>query len=93
MSHNRLLVLNAADTVAVALAPLVDGETIPVTGSPRLTSVLARMDIPTGHKIALCAMRQGETIVKYGQPIGVATQAIEVGEHVHTHNVASSRAG
>jgi hypothetical protein len=47
----------------------------------------------TGHKIALCPLARGATVIKYGQPIGVVTQDIGVGEHVHIHNVASARAG
>lgn len=42
-----------------------------------------------GHKIACRAIRPGEKILKYGAPIGSATQAIQVGEHVHLHNMKS----
>lgn len=44
-------------------------------------------DIPAGHKIALCDIKQGEKVIKYGYPIGYATQNIKKGEHVHTHNL------
>jgi hypothetical protein len=30
-------------------------------------------------------------VIKYGSPIGSASQAIAAGAHVHTHNVASTR--
>ena len=93
MAQNKLLVLNPADTVAVALAPLAAGETLMVSGSPLCTTVTARMDIAAGHKIALRAMTRGETVVKYGQPIGTVTRDIGAGEHVHIHNVVSARAG
>ena len=33
----------------------------------------------------------GEVVLKYGQPIGVATQPIAAGEHVHVHNVKTKR--
>ena len=66
---------------------------MPVDGSPLATSILVRMDIPVGHKIALRALARGQTATKYGQPIGIVTQDIGVGEHVHTHNLASARAG
>ncbi len=42
-----------------------------------------------GHKIACRAIQPGEKILKYGAPIGSATQAIQVGEHVHLHNMKS----
>ncbi len=42
--------------------------------------------IPFGHKAARRTIGKGEQIVKYGVAIGVATQDIEAGEHVHIHN-------
>lgn len=47
-----------------------------------------------GHdKYADRDIAKGETIVKYGFPIGIAKAAIRKGEHVHTHNVASALEG
>ena len=46
-------------------------------------------DIPAGHKVALCDIKTGEKIIKYGFSIGVATTDIKKGDHVHTHNVKS----
>lgn len=46
-------------------------------------------DIPAGHKYALCDIKKGETVIKYGQIIGRATKDITKGEWVHTHNVKS----
>ena len=45
--------------------------------------------IPAGHKYALCDIKKGETVIKYGQIIGRATTDIKSGEWVHTHNVKS----
>ena len=42
--------------------------------------------VPFGHKAARRAIAQGEAVVKYGVAIGVASQPIQVGEHVHVHN-------
>lgn len=50
---------------------------------PELTLV---DDIPAMHKVALTAIAKGEPILKYGQMIGVASQSIQPGEHVHSHN-------
>ena len=44
-----------------------------------------------GHKMARGDLAAGDQIVKLGEIIGVATQAIAAGEHVHTHNVAPDR--
>lgn len=46
-----------------------------------------------GHKYALRAIRAGESIIKYGMPIGHATRDIAPGEHVHTQNVATDLQG
>ena len=43
--------------------------------------------IPAGHKRALQAIKKGEAIIKYGNPIGVASTDIAEGEWVHTHNL------
>ena len=93
MDAQKVLVLHPGDNVAVALTPLAAEETIAVSGSPLLTSLKARTAIPTGHKIALRALARGQTVVKYGQPIGTVTADVGAGEHVHTHNVVSARAG
>ncbi len=45
--------------------------------------------IPAGHKYALCDIKQGEYVRKYGEIIGRASQDIAKGEWVHTHNVKS----
>lgn len=51
------------------------------------------VDLKTGHKRALKAILKGEAIIKYGYPIGIARSDINVGEHVHTHNVKTSLDG
>ncbi|NLO35031.1 MAG: altronate dehydratase [Clostridiaceae bacterium] len=48
---------------------------------------------PPGHKVALAALEPGQSLVKYGWPIGVATQPVKAGEWVHTHNLATSLTG
>ncbi|MEA4889659.1 MAG: altronate dehydratase family protein [Clostridiaceae bacterium] len=43
--------------------------------------------LPSGHKVALRAIRAGESVIKYGDPIGFASQDIAAGEWIHTHNL------
>ncbi len=43
-----------------------------------------------GHKLAARAIAPGETVFKYGFPIGVASAPIAAGAHVHTHNLRSA---
>ena len=75
--------IHPSDTVAVALA-LLKKSTV-ITLSDR--ELLLKEDIPQGHKFALKAHDKGDPVVKYGNPIGTATQEIPVGAWVHTHNM------
>lgn len=43
--------------------------------------------LSTGHKRAICDIHKGDKIIKYGYPIGIATDEISKGDHVHTHNM------
>ncbi len=54
-------------------------------------SVKATQDIPYGHKVALAHIGKGERVIKYAMSLGFATADIEVGEHVHVHNIESER--
>ena len=56
-------------------------------------SVPARVAIEMGHKMAIKPIAAEEAIRKFGQPIGFATQAIQPGEWVHTHNVGIGNLG
>jgi len=91
--HKRALVLNVIDNVAVALTPLAAGDMVNCDGASRGCLIEARMAIPVGHKMALCSLHPGDKVIKYGQPVGLVTQDIAAGEHVHIHNVVSARAG
>lgn len=51
----------------------------------------AKNDIPIGHKLAVKAIGNGDTIIKYGVDIGKAVKAIGPGEHLHVHNVKTKR--
>ncbi|MDR0706475.1 MAG: altronate dehydratase family protein [Treponema sp.] len=79
--------IHALDTVAVALEPLANGEAIVIEGAFGGAPVVCTSDIPSGHKVALKDIEKGEKVVKYGHPIGKASQSIPAGAHVHTHNL------
>jgi altronate dehydratase small subunit len=83
----RAIVLSERDNVATVLDGLAAGEAVAVAGR----SVRASQAIPAGHKIALAAIAAGEPVVKYGEPIGRASRAVEPGDHVHVHNLQSDR--
>ena len=71
------------DNVAVALEDLRRGETLTLDS----VSVTAIEDIARGHKIALRDIKEGEPVVKYGNPIGLARADIPAGAWAHVHNV------
>ena len=76
------------DHVAVALKDLAAGQQSSI--APQLA---LRADIPKGHKFALRNIAAGNEILKYGWPIGVATEDIQAGDWVHVHNVKTSLGG
>ena len=86
---NEMVRITSRDTVAVALKPLKAGETVSF-GEGEL---LLKEDLPMGHKAALRDIRKGEPVIKYGYPIGEATQDIPAGNHVHTHNLHTLLSG
>ena len=45
------------------------------------------VNLETGHKIALSDIEKSADIIKYGYPIGFATEDIKKGESVHSHNM------
>lgn len=51
------------------------------------------VNLENGHKYALCDIKKGENIIKYGNPIGHATENIKKGDHVHTHNLKTNLSG
>lgn len=51
------------------------------------------VNVTDGHKYARRDIEKGENIIKYGQPIGHATEDITAGSHVHSHNMKTNLSG
>ena len=83
----RALVMAEDDNVATALTDLEAGERL-TEADPPLTVAEA---VPFGHKVALVDVEAGETVQKYGEVIGEASESIGRGAWVHTHNCESTR--
>ena len=81
----RVLILAPGDNVAIAKTDIPAGTMLPVMG----TKLALATKVLTGHKFAFTAVSKGDTIIKYGAPIGVATQNIAPGEPMHIHNIVS----
>ena len=71
------------DNVVVALEDIHQGETLEIDG----VSVTAVEEIARGHKMTLRTIHEGEPVVKYGNPIGLAKAEIPAGAWAHVHNV------
>jgi altronate hydrolase len=76
--------IHAHDNVVIARQQLLGGTVLTTEG------VTVSGLVPPGHKVATCDIAQGQPVRRYGQIIGVATQPIAAGQHVHTHNLAFS---
>lgn len=80
-SRRTTIRLHPDDDVVVACYALSPGDTL----DSEPTAVVD--PIPSGHKVATHAIPAGQRVLRYGQVIGVATQDIQAGAHVHVHNL------
>ena len=53
--------------------------------------IVARSDIPIGHKVSLRDYKPGDTVIKYGVDIGKVVAPIDKGAHAHVHNIKTKR--
>lgn len=86
---NQFVKIHPADMVAVSLEPISAGTVLEIEGD----SITLLSDLPMGHKAALRDIKKGESVIKYGFPIGEATEDIPKGAHVHTHNLKTLLTG
>lgn len=80
----KAILLNADDSVVVLPFGGRKGDVLP-DGTARLLS-----DIQPGHKVARANIPAGAPILKYGESIGTAVQAIPAGSWVHDHNIQTN---
>ena len=77
------------DDVATALRPIARGETVTIDDA----AVELRADVPAGHKLALRSLATGAPVHRFGARIGQVTQAIAIGDHLHSHNLVTCVSG
>lgn len=82
----HIIHLHPDDSIAILSGDAREGDTLEGDGH----TLRARENIPRYHKVAIRPLAVGETILRYGAPIGIATAPIEPGDWVHLHNLASS---
>ncbi len=90
--ETRALIMDTTDNVAVAIRELAAGETLRIAvpdGTERVVTTVQPIEF--GHKFAIENIAEGDQVIKYGERIGRATQAIPAGAHAHVHNVTSQR--
>ncbi|KJS83198.1 MAG: hypothetical protein JM58_13105 [Peptococcaceae bacterium BICA1-8] len=89
----KALLLVEKDNVAVVLDDVLKGETIEISGFG-VKCILNSLDnIGLAHKVAFKDISKGNSVIKYGEVIGIAKASIKVGSHVHIHNIQSTRIG
>ena len=85
--NKSVLQIHPRDNVAVSLRHLEASLAVEVgDATVRLAGA-----VPPAHKFALRPIRDGEPIVKFGEPIGRATRDIGAGAWVHVHNLRTKR--
>jgi altronate dehydratase small subunit len=90
-NRKKYIILNEKDNVATSLLDIEAGESVCIKSSEGDLNIQIVDCIPYGHKFSIKEIEVYSPVIKYGQVIGVATGDIAVGEHVHIHNVVSSR--
>jgi len=83
--------LSEADNVATAIEDIEAGMEVPVRLGREVTKIKALERIPFGFKMAVADIAKGARVVKYGEPIGIASSDIKKGESVHVHNLEGAR--
>jgi altronate dehydratase small subunit len=91
MVTKKAVVMEVVDNVATVVEPIdAPGEIVVEAPSDKIV-VHITDNIPFGHKFAIRDIPKGSLILKYGEPIGIASIDIKAGEHVHVHNLESKR--
>ncbi len=88
MNINALL-MDEADNVVTCVADVGAGEEVCYRNGDDVLSLAAAQDIPFCHKIALTGLAEGDSVIKYGESIGVTTQAVPKGCLVSHENIVS----
>ncbi|MDA7947968.1 MAG: UxaA family hydrolase [Hyphomicrobiaceae bacterium] len=94
MAEPQFLVHSPKDNVGVVVVEGLKAGTDMlgvITENDTTLNVKAGHDIPIGHKVALTDLKEGDTIIKYGEDIGKMVGDAAKGEHVHTHNLKTKR--
>src|SRR5690242_19576444 len=82
-SASNAVYLHPSDNICVAARNLVAGDQVTAGAQ----SIAVQQSIKIGHKVAVRPIAKGDYVYKFGQIIGHATERIEPGQHLHSHNL------
>ncbi len=91
MTARRALRLANKDNVATSLEDIESGAVVLVRQGKGSEEITALEEIPFGFKMAVTDIVQDNPVIKYGEPIGIASQDIKKGQLVHVHNIVGAR--
>lgn len=77
--EKRLIQLEAVDTVAIVTEAAKKGETV--------SGITLTSDVPQGHKVALCAMKAGDAVIRYAVVLGYLLEDVEAGDWINEHSL------
>lgn len=89
MEQTTFLRINPADSVVVCLQPKTKGDTIEIDGK----LITVNQDTPAGHKVLIRDTPKGADVIKYGYPIGHATEELKAGDWVNEKNLKTNLSG
>ena len=81
----KFIIMNPDDNCATALEDIPKHAQLQINES----NIIINQIIHLGHKFALTDIKEGDLVKKYGHSIGIATEDINKGDWIHTHNLTS----
>jgi altronate dehydratase small subunit len=91
MEAPEALILSPKDNVATSLKDAPPGTVLKVYLGRDARTVKTLDRVPFGFKVAIADIAHGSNVMKYGEPIGVASTDIKAGQLVHIHNIEGAR--
>lgn len=86
----KALKMHDKDNVATVLDDIKKGEEVSITFDGISQNIIvANQDIDCYHKVSIKDTKCNEEVIKYGEIIGKASKAINIGDHVHINNIES----
>lgn len=80
----NVLVVNPKDNVCIAIEDIEKGNNVVL---PVGDTFPALSDLPYGHKIAMSDLKDGASVIKYGEPIGELKRDVMKGDWIHLQNI------